>query len=215
MLSHGFGIGLSTRVGHLLAERKVRSAKLVAAGGLSAGLLTLCAATAGVATDAARDAWLATFTPSGNGTADAIDVAAADELVAGVRRDTELIWPSVMAFLIVDGIYALNLGLMRGLGLQLSAALATILSLWVCGLPAIFVVVLRGGGGLAELWGLLPPLYLGLCSLQALSYGCKDWGKVSEAIVARLAARETAMAKERAAAEGGEDGGGEAERLLG
>ena len=197
-------------MGHLLAERKVRSAKLVAAGGLSAGLLTLCAATAGVATDAARDAWLATFTPAGNATADAID-----ELVAGVRRDTELIWPSVMAFLIVDGIYALNLGLMRGLGLQLSAALATILSLWVCGLPAIYVVVLRGGGGLAELWGLLPPLYLGLCSLQALSYGCKDWGKVSEAIVARLAARETAMAKERAAAEGGEDGGGEAERLLG
>ena len=140
MLSHGFGIGLSTRVGHLLAERKVRSAKLVAAGGLSAGLLTLCAATAGVATDAARDAWLATFTPAGNATADAIDVAAEDELVAGVRRDTELIWPSVMAFLIVDGIYALNLGLMRGLGLQLSAALATILSLWVCGLPAIFVV---------------------------------------------------------------------------
>ena len=103
MLSHGFGIGLSTRVGHLLAERKVRSAKLVAAGGLSAGLLTLCAATAGVATDAARDAWLATFTPAGNATADAIDAAAVDELVAGVRRDTELIWPSVMAFLIVDG----------------------------------------------------------------------------------------------------------------
>ena len=40
------------------------------------------------------------------------------ETVAGMLADIHTIWPLVMLFLIVDGFYALNGGLMRALGLQ-------------------------------------------------------------------------------------------------
>lgn len=53
------------------------------------------------------------FTPT---TAQQPDVEA--ETVAGMLADIKTIWPFVMLFLLVDGLYALNGGLMRGLGLQ-------------------------------------------------------------------------------------------------
>ena len=78
---------------------------------MAAGACTLCTATALVYTDAARDAWKGLFTPADAQGADA-------ETMVGVLADIDMIWPSVMLFLITDGLYALNGGLMRGLGLQ-------------------------------------------------------------------------------------------------
>ena len=105
-------ICLRCRVGHLLAERKIHTAKVVAQAGMVAGACTLCVAVALVNTNVARDFWTSLFTPA----AQQPDVET--ETVVGMLADIQNIWPLVMLFLIVDGLYALNGGLMRGLGLQ-------------------------------------------------------------------------------------------------
>ena len=155
---------LRRRVGHLLAEQKIQTAKMVAKAGMGAGACTLCVAVALVSTDAARDFWTALFTPA------EMQAGAEMETVAGMLADIHTIWPLVMLFLIVDGFYALNGGLMRALGLQGSSlgarlamrcpagsraanvrlvllatarnALATFVSLWICGVPIIYWGVL-------------------------------------------------------------------------
>lgn len=99
-------------MGHLLAEQKIQTAKLVAKAGMGAGACTLCVAVAFVSTDTARDFWTALFTPA------EMQVGAEMEAVGGMVADIHTIWPLVMLFLIVDGFYALNGGLMRALGLQ-------------------------------------------------------------------------------------------------
>ncbi len=101
-------------MGHLLAERKIQTAKLVAKAGMGAGACTLCIAVGLVYTNVARDSWTYLFTPG----AQQPEVEAKAETVAGMVADIRTIWPWVMLFLLVDGLYALNGGLMRGLGLQ-------------------------------------------------------------------------------------------------
>ncbi len=151
---------LRCRVGHLLAERKIQTAKLVAKAGMGAGACTLCVAVGLVYTNVARDFWTYLFTPG------AQQSEVETETVAGMLTDIRAIWPLVMLFLVVDGLYALNGGLMRGLGLQGPSlncerpqglhvnthcslmrargagtgrnALATFVSLWMCGIPIIY-----------------------------------------------------------------------------
>ena len=108
------------RVGHLLAERKIQTAKVVAKAGIGAGACTLCVAVALVYTNAARDFWTDLFTPTEQ------QPGAEQETVSGMLADIHDIWPLVMLFLIVDGLYALNGGLMRGLGLQGSLVMCAI-----------------------------------------------------------------------------------------
>lgn len=214
MLSFGFSMGVTIRVGHLLAERKIATAKSVAKAGMSAGACTLCVATALVYMDPARDFWKYLFTPSadslelvGGGDAAAAAVGEAT-VVAGVLADIDEIWPLVMLFLIVDGLYALNGGLMRGLGLQARNAMATFVSLWVCGIPIIYFGVLGQGWGLYGLWFMLWPLYTVLCTLQFIGYTTKSWEDVSDKIVARLRERDIAMGLRPALGKGEGGGGG-------
>jgi hypothetical protein len=164
--------------------------------------------------DPARDVWKYLFTPSADspelvGVGDAAAAAVGEAtVVAGVLADIDEIWPLVMLFLIVDGLYALNGGLMRGLGLQARNAMATFVSLWVCGIPIIYFGVLGQGWGLYGLWFMLWPLYTVLCTLQFIGYTTKSWEDVSDKIVARLRERDIAMGLRPALGKGEGGGGG-------
>jgi Na+-driven multidrug efflux pump len=92
--------GVTIRVGHLLAERKIHTAKVVAKAGMTAGACTLCMATALVYTEPVKNTWKFFFTP----TAEDSLASGETETMAGVLADIDLIWPSVMLFLIVDGL---------------------------------------------------------------------------------------------------------------
>ena len=116
----GLSIGISARVGQLLAEGKVEDAKMV---NRAATLIGVAAVTAqAIVFFAASDAIIGAFTQ--------------DEAVACKCRR---IWPLACSYIIFDGTFGVQMGTMRALGLQCRMTVAVTSSLWLIGLPTMYV----------------------------------------------------------------------------
>ena len=81
-----------------------------------------------------------------------------DEAVVGGAL---AIWPLVSSILVLDALFALSNGLLRGLGLNNRSALCVVLALWCVGLP----VILARARSLEDVWMAMLPLYAGLDAL--------------------------------------------------
>jgi Na+-driven multidrug efflux pump len=117
----GLSIGISARVGQLLAEGNVEGAKMVNRAATLIGVATVT--TQAIVFFAASDAIIGAFTQ--------------DEAVACKCRR---IWPLACSYIIFDGTFGVQMGTMRALGLQCRMTVAVTSSLWLIGLPTMYVI---------------------------------------------------------------------------
>ena len=92
---------------------------------------------------------------------------------------------------VATGFYCLTQSVCRALGLQLRSAAVIIGTLWVCGLPLLYVVGFGLNLGLVGLWSCLAPLYIMLSVLLAACFIFKvDWFQIAQAIQLRKTVKE-------------------------
>ncbi|CAE7634030.1 unnamed protein product, partial [Symbiodinium pilosum] len=149
----GVQMGYASRAGALLGEGRGQAAKKVALGGLAVGVFLVILDAALMW--AAQEEYIAQMSGS-----------SAKELSATCRE----IWPFVIFFLVVDGLFPLNQGICNIHSHQGRVSLSMILSLWVVGVP-----VTLSSTDLVSLWRIFPLCYILLNSLLILSYACADW----------------------------------------
>ncbi|GMI52517.1 hypothetical protein TeGR_g8368 [Tetraparma gracilis] len=167
MLPLGLSIALGVEIGHCLGagdadrlHRTVRLGLLLQLGISGAAILLLYLAGGAV---------VSLFT-------------ADPDIAAGCAE----IWPWVCVFLLGDGFFGVQSGVLRGLGLQFQMAVAVVASLWCFGAPLIFYVGVAGeAGSVLRVWRLMAVPYVALNALMWLVYARADAGKISEAIIER------------------------------
>lgn len=176
MLPFGLGIGLQTRIGFLIGEGRVQDAKL------------LCKATqfigaAIVLFDASvywmlRDVFISWYCPSPE--------------IKVVARD---VWNFGSIFIVLDGFWAFERGIMTGLGQQAKQSVIMIFSLVVIMMPLMYYTV-HQGGDLVAVYQVLDLGYCVFCSSLFFYYTfiC-DWQKVSDDIHERLMRENSETAK--------------------
>lgn len=118
MLPIGLSTSLSNSVGNKLGAREPAQAKRLAVTGVACGFIVVLLYAAVV--------WLC---------GDAI--ASLFSTDAEVLAHTRLMWPWFCPFLLVSGMFALMLGLTRGLGLQRATAIFVVSILWPVGAPLV------------------------------------------------------------------------------
>lgn len=134
MVPLGVAQGAAVRVGNLLGAGRAAAAQRSAwvAMALGAGVMALAGAALVVLRHGIPRLW----------TADAEVVA----LAAAVL-------PVVAAFQVFDGAQVVACGVLRGMGRTRPAAVVNLVGYWVLALPVGGVLALRGGLGLAGIWG--------------------------------------------------------------
>ncbi|CAE7510400.1 unnamed protein product [Symbiodinium natans] len=148
----GIQMGFVARAGALLGEGRGKAAKKVALGGLAVGVLFVLMDAALVW--AAQEEYIAQMAGSSN------------ELTVICRK----IWPFVIFFLVVDGLFPLNQGICNIHSHQGRVSVSMILSLWVVGVP-----ITISSADLVSLWQIFPLCYILLNALLVMSYACSDW----------------------------------------
>jgi len=98
----------------------------------------------------------------------------------------EEIWPKVCVFLYVDSIFAINMGIATGLGMQWTLGVVTIIFLWVFGLPSSYYFAVVEGQGLDAAWKWILPPYVGINVVMMIAFVLKDWN----ALAAQIRLRE-------------------------
>lgn len=166
MLPFGISIGLSVRLGSILARDVPRAKKLVA--GCLVCCTVLAAATACIVYFSCR-AIVAIFTSD-------------EEVVQGCLE----IWSDVSKFIFLDALFATNSGVLRALGLQWRLGFVVTIGLWLISVPAIYFVSVTKGGGLHSLWRALPPIYTFLNIALFACYYFADWDDISWTIRKRV-----------------------------
>jgi MATE family multidrug resistance protein len=146
MVPLGVSIGCSTRVGTLLGEGDVATAKLVSRWSVGIGF-TL------IVIDAylillGRSSLIALFT-------DDVEVV----------KNCTLIWPWMCIFIVFDNGWGVHRGILLGLGLQNRMSWAIGLTLWLFGLPMMYYVAFTLHKGLLGLWMCMP-----VCTLHYRLY---------------------------------------------
>jgi len=165
MVPLGISIGANVRIGTLLAEGKPNHARKIAflavflyggAAVVYCGVIFVCG-----------KAWVAMFTMDQN-----------------VRDLADEIWPWVIVDLFVDGLFGVQSGVMRGLGMQLRCSIAVIAALWVFGLPFTYWGGYTQGWGLRGIWATLPFAYAFVNVLLFLCWTVfADWSQMSEDLI--------------------------------
>eukprot|EP00439_Symbiodinium_sp_Y106_P015446 s6430_g2.t1 len=146
-------MGYAARAGALLGEGRGRAAKKVAFAGLAMGVML-------VLVDAmlmwvAQEEYIAQMAGSSK------------DLTDTCRK----IWPFVIFFLIVDGLFPLNQGpYARFPSANGRVSVSMILSLWIVGVP-----VTLSSADLLSLWKIFPLCYILLNALLILSFAFSDW----------------------------------------
>ncbi|CAE6952328.1 unnamed protein product [Symbiodinium sp. CCMP2592] len=148
----GVSMGYAARAGALLGEGRGRAAKKVAFIGLAMGVML-------VLVDAmlmwvAQEEYIAQMAGSSK------------DLTDTCRK----IWPFVIFFLIVDGLFPLNQGICNIHSHQGRVSVSMILSLWIVGVP-----VTLSSADLLSLWKIFPLCYILLNALLILSFAFSDW----------------------------------------
>ena len=93
-----------------------------------------------------------------------------------VMDGCEEIWGMVSIFIFLDGLFAIQQGVMKALGMQLVMAGCVFLCCWVSGLGVIFWKV-SNGGDLGMIWSTLPIVYIFLNSVSLCA--CHGVGQAS------------------------------------
>jgi multidrug resistance protein, MATE family len=158
----GISIGLTVRMGHLIAY-DARKAKFLAAWCMlfttlfGAGLM-LCLYQYGVPI-------VMLFTD--------------DEVVI---QGCQHIWPNLCYFIFVLQIFGINAAILRALGKQWDVAAIMFGCLWFAALPSIVYFAMYRQGGLEVVWIVLPISYTIMQFFMAGSYICADWYRIGKEV---------------------------------
>ena len=179
MVPLGFSIGLSVRMGHVLAH-DVRRAQSIAAWCMAfVGLLAVMIASL-------------MYHLQGQ----IVGLFTSDEQV---MKGCEQIWPKVCVYIIMNFVFGINGGILRALGMQWRMAAIICCILWFAALPTLVYMTVVRDGGVNAIWTCLPLFYFVLNALLIQSYVTADWYAVSCEIrrrrssVAETIATETTM----------------------
>merc|ERR1711920_837503 len=72
----------------------------------------------------------------------------------------ESMWPWLVVFITLDGLFCMQETLLRALGMQLQLGVITIISLWLVGFPGMYWVAIPQGLGFAGIWYAMTPIYI-------------------------------------------------------
>ena len=173
MVPLGMSIGANVRVGTLLAAGFPGRARQVAVG--TCGAYVVVGVVLCTIAYICGEQWAGLFTD--------------DE---GVLAQVRSIWPLVCFDVFIDSFFGVQSGVMRGIGMQLEASYGVIGCLWLVGLPAVRLVCFGWDKGLVGLWSTMPGLYGLLNIVLAWLWLRKDFGTMSEEIIAKAVSENTA-----------------------
>lgn len=165
MIPLGIMIGLTVRLGHLIAFDVKRAKKLAAWCMLFSTMLGVIVSSL-----------LYQFR---------IEISmlfTSDEEVIQGCAD---IWPKLCYYIFVLYIFGINSAILRALGMQWKMAAIIFGCLWMGTLPAIFFFAVYRGGGIGAVWNTLPVFYTILQVLLTYSYATADWHKISKEVRAQ------------------------------
>lgn len=163
MIPLGFSIGLSVRMGHLLAQDNVKRAKLIAKWCM--GFVMLLAIMIALVVYHFQEQIVSLFT---------VDI----EVIEGCRR----IWSKTCIYITMNFCFGINGGILRALGMQWRMASIIFAVLWCAALPTLVYTLVIRQGGVNAIWTCLPLFYLVLNGLLIYSYVTADWHQVSRDI---------------------------------
>lgn len=188
MIPLGISVGLSIRMGHVLAE-DVSKAKVLAT--VSMGVTVLLACVVAVILWSLQDPLVSLFTRD-------------EEVKAGCSE----IWHFVCIHIFLLYILGINGGIMRALGMQWAMAGIICATLWLVALPTLAYFAVYKGGGVQKIWQILPVFYCLMNGALVLSYATADWCAISQSIRRRrsnsVASEEISDATEATKLLGGE-----------
>eukprot|EP00037_Helgoeca_nana_P037781 m.17634 g.17634 ORF g.17634 m.17634 type:complete len:498 (-) comp9396_c0_seq1:1491-2984(-) len=166
MVPLGISIGTTTRQGNLLGEGKPEKAWMVAKYSLLCGSAVVI--TVSVVLQHSATYLVPLFSKD-------------EEVVAMAYK----IWPWFSIFTCMDGIFGIQRGVLIGLGRQMTLGLATVLSLWMIGLPTMLYVVVTRHKGLVGLWQSMLWTYAFFNVVLIFGYACADWTAISVEVQAK------------------------------
>lgn len=162
MIPLGIMIGLTVRLGHLIAYDVPKAKKLAT---WCMGFTTLLGVVVSLLLYQFRVEIAMLFTR---------DV----EVVKGCQE----IWPKLCYYIFILYIFGINSAILRALGMQWQMAAIIFGCLWMGTLPALVIFSIRRGGGIDAVWSTLPIFYTFMQFLLAYSYIREDWYRISKEI---------------------------------
>lgn len=177
MIALGTQIGLSVRMGTLLAKKQVNHAKRLASWTLA------CIACTGIL----AGTFLHLFRR---------DIVLLFSNDPAVMEETLSIWPKVCYYVFILYVFGINSAILRALGMQWRMAVVVFISLWCVTLPLVIYFAVRQGGGLAGQWTILPAAYTLMQVWLMLTYCTQDWERRSEQTNPLLTQREIVIDEE-------------------
>lgn len=99
-----------------------------------------------------------------------------------VIRQCEAIWPKLCIFVWILHPFGIQCAIMRALGMQWRMATVIFFCLYCSALPALFFFAVHKGGGIGVVWTILPIAYAVMQVGLASCYVCENWSAISRAI---------------------------------
>lgn len=162
MIPLGIMIGLTVRLGHLIAY-DVRHAKQLAAWCMV--FTTVVGAIVAYFLYHFREEIAKLFTND-------------EEVIQGCKD----IWPKLCYYIFILYIFGITSAILRALGMQWHMAAIIFICLWLGTLPALAIFAVRKKGGIDSVWNILPIFYTLMQILLAHAYMRADWNKISKEI---------------------------------
>mmetsp|Transcript_1499 Transcript_1499/g.2208 ORF Transcript_1499/g.2208 Transcript_1499/m.2208 type:complete len:521 (-) Transcript_1499:4326-5888(-) len=167
MWSNGVSTAIGIRCGELFAQQNVPAAKLIAKYGIIGNLFIVSGIAAAV--------YMFRGTIIGLFTKDVVVIAL-----------TLKIWPYCAVLIAQDGLMAVQMGLLRAMGMQSSMSVRILISLWLFGLPFTYLLSIVFKLELVGIWVAMPIVYFGLNLSLFYAYYTKDWESYAESINGRF-----------------------------
>jgi MATE family multidrug resistance protein len=165
MIPLGIGIALAIRLGATIIVDVRHAKKLTAAACVSASVLFLCMS---IMMYTQRETIFGFFTSD-------------PDVIAGCHK----IWPKVCFYFYHLGIYALNMGIATGLGMQWTLGVVTFFFLWIFGLPSALFFGVSVYESLDVVWDLIWPPYMFANVTLVSIFLSKDWNTISRDVRTR------------------------------
>jgi Na+-driven multidrug efflux pump len=173
MIPLGIMIGLTVRMGHIIAYDVERAKKLAAWCML---FTTILGAVVSLLLFQFRVEIAMLFTND-------------EEVIQGCKD----IWPRLCYYIFILYIFGINSAILRALGMQWHLAAIIFACLWVGTLPTIAFFAISRGGGIDAVWNTLPVFYTIMQILLAWSYISADWTKIGKDIREHALERSTEL----------------------
>jgi MATE family multidrug resistance protein len=169
MVPMGLATGITVRVGQLMAEGKVRLAQAVVRHAMAVAMAVVSAV--GLAVSLLRTSIVAVFTRD-----------------AQVEALSAQVWPLVCSFIVLDGLLGMQTGIIRALSLQAKMSVAVMCSLWLFGVPLMWLLADKMNLQLLGVWISMPIIYVVLDLFMFCSVYFLDWYEVVDRIDAQFGA---------------------------